>query len=377
MALPFGAAFAGGFGSLGKLLGSTAASTVGDVGYAGTSALFGGIQARRNWKYKKKEMSLQQKYNFENMQKQFDYQQEAWRRENEYNDPRNATARWRLAGISPQAVFGNSPGGAGVASSASTPDVSNPSAGGNVDTSSYRPTLTPVEMMRAQNEKKVADSQADLNRALADKARGDTKDPGATKRSQLVQLSRDEIAKESEEIQRDILKIRKDFVKAKESNDVAIQRATYLDIIANCNKLLADADVAEEMKEKIRADKELAEEMVSTEKSKQRSLDADADYKDAIRETENLLRSGKRKLQVREIMKVVYETFGQDLSNARQIEELARLMTATDRPSSIPAYLDKIAEQIGGADQDAKWEAKGRLSQGLRDLLKTYNDDDD
>ena len=178
--------FSNAFGSLGGLMGSTAAGAIGNVVSGATNALFGGIQARRNWKYKKKEMALQQKYNLENMQKQFDYQQEAWNRENRYNDPRNASARWRLAGISPNAVFGNSPGGAGVAGSAGTPDVSNPSAGGNVDTSSYHPTLTPVEMMRAQNEKKVADSQADLNSALAGKARGDTKDPDETKRGQKL-----------------------------------------------------------------------------------------------------------------------------------------------------------------------------------------------
>ena len=222
--------FSKAFGSLGSLMGSTAAGAVGDIASGAANALFGGIQARRNWKYKQKEMALQQKYNLENMQKQFDYQQEAWNRENRYNDPRNASARWRLAGISPNAVFGNSPGGAGVAGSAGTPDVSNPSAGGNVDTSTYHPTLTPVEMMRAQNERKVADSQADLNNALANKARGDTKDPDIKKRSQLVQLSRDEIAKETEEVQRDILKIQKIFAAAKEANDVAIQRAKFLEI---------------------------------------------------------------------------------------------------------------------------------------------------
>lgn len=178
--------FSKAFGSLGSLMGSTTAGAVGNIASGAANALFGGIQARRNWKYKQKEMALQQKYNLENMQKQFDYQQEAWNRENRYNDPRNASARWRLAGISPNAVFGNSPGGAGVAGSAGTPDVSNPSAGGNVDTSTYHPTLTPVEMMRAQNEKKVANSQADLNSALAAKARGDTKDPDETKRGQKL-----------------------------------------------------------------------------------------------------------------------------------------------------------------------------------------------
>lgn len=281
--------FSKAFGSLGSLMGSTAAGAVGNIASGAANALFGGIQARRNWKYKKKEMALQQKYNLENMQKQFDYQQEAWNRENRYNDPRNASARWRLAGISPNAVFGNSPGGAGVAGSAGTPDVSNPSAGGNVDTSAYHPTLTPVEMMRAQNERKVADSQADLNSALADKARGDTKDPDITKRSQLVQLSRDEIAKETEEVQRDILKIQKDFAEAKEANDVAIQRAKFLEIIANCNKLLADKNVSEEMKEKLEADKKLAQEMVNTEKAKQRNLDAQTD-------TENQTREGRKSL---------------------------------------------------------------------------------
>lgn len=281
--------FSKAFGSLGGLMGSTAAGAIGNIASGATNALFGGIQARRNWKYKQKEMALQQKYNLENMQKQFDYQQEAWNRENRYNDPRNASARWRLAGISPNAVFGNSPGGAGVAGSAGTPDVSNPSAGGNVDTSTYHPTLTPVEMMRVQNERKVADSQADLNNALANKARGDTKDSDITKRSQLVQLSRDEIAKETEEVQRDVLRIQKDFVAAKEANDVAIQRAKFLEIIANCNKLLADINVSEVLKGKLEADKELAQEMVNTEKAKQRNLDSQTD-------TENQTREGRKSL---------------------------------------------------------------------------------
>lgn len=366
--------FSKAFGSLGSLMGSTAAGAVGNIASGATNALFGGIQARRNWKYKQKEMALQQKYNLENMQKQFDYQQEAWDRENRYNDPRNASARWRLAGVSPNAVFGNSPGGAGVAGSAGTPDVSNPSAGGNVDTSSYHPTLTPVEMMRAQNEKKVADSQTDLNKALADKARGDTKDPDITKRLQLLDLDRSELAKESERIQKDILDIEKDYKEYEKQADLSIKQQILFETMAKIDKLLADKEVSEETKKKLQADRDLIQEQINTEKAKQRDFDADVRYKDAIRETEDLLRSGKRKLQTREIMKVVYETFGQDLSNARQIEELARWMTATDRPTTVPAYLDKIAEMLGGADQDAKWEAKGRLSENLRKLLKSYDD---
>lgn len=316
--------FSKAFGSLGGLMGSTAAGAIGNIASGATNALFGGIQARRNWKYKQKEMALQQKYNLENMQKQFDYQQEAWNRENRYNDPRNASARWRLAGISPNAVFGNSPGGAGVAGSAGTPDVSNPSAGGNVDTSTYHPTLTPVEMMRVQNERKVADSQADLNNALANKARGDTKDPDITKRSQLVQLSRDEIAKETEEVQRDILKIQKDFAAAKEANDVAIQRAKFLEIIANCNKLLADKNVSEEMKEKLEADKKLAQEMVNTEKAKQRNLDSQTD-------TENQTREGRKSLTNAQAKEALSRAGLNDLARDRDSYEFfLRLVNADD-----------------------------------------------
>lgn len=316
--------FSKAFGSLGSLMGSTAAGAVGNIASGAANALFGGIQARRNWKYKQKEMALQQKYNLENMQKQFDYQQEAWNRENRYNDPRNASARWRLAGISPNAVFGNSPGGAGVAGSAGTPDVSNPSAGGNVDTSTYHPTLTPVEMMRAQNEKKVADSQADLNNALANKARGDTKDPDITKRSQLVQLSRDEIAKETEEVQRDILKIQKIFAAAKEANDVAIQRAKFLEIIANCNKLLADKNVSEEMKEKLEADKKLAQEMVDTEKAKQRNLDSQT-------ETENQIREGRKSLTNAQAKEALSRAGLNELARDRDSYEFfLRLVNADD-----------------------------------------------
>ena len=316
--------FSKAFGSLGSLMGSTAAGAVGNIASGAANALFGGIQARRNWKYKQKEMALEQKYNLENMQKQFDYQQEAWNRENRYNDPRNASARWRLAGISPNAVFGNSPGGAGVAGSAGTPDVSNPSAGGNVDTSAYHPTLTPVEMMRAQNERKIANSQADLNNALADKARGDTKNPDVTKRSQLVQLSRDEIAKETEEVQRDILKIQKTFAAAKEANDVAIQRAKFLEIIANCNKLLADKKVSEEMKEKLEADKKLAQEMVDTEKAKQRNLDSQT-------ETENQIREGRKSLTNAQAKEALSRAGLNELARDRDSYEFfLRLVNADD-----------------------------------------------
>lgn len=312
----------------------------------------------------------QQSYNERNMALQHEYQKKMIDYINNYNLPTKSVARWKAAGIAPQAVFGNSPGGAGISSDASAPSSDNPST----DTRSFDFTQTLAEQQRVENEKKVADSQADLNEALADKARGDTKDPVITKQQQKLDFDWSLVKKQREEVQKSVDEINSEYQRAMNEADLQIKQQILFETMAKIDKLLADREVSEEMKANLKEQRKLIQSQVGTEKAKQRNLNADARYKDAIRETENLLRSGKRKLQTREIMKVVYETFGQDLSNARQIEEIARLMTATDRPSSIPAYLDKIAEQIGGSDQDAKWEAKGRLSENLRKLLNSYDD---
>lgn len=312
----------------------------------------------------------EQRYNERNMALQHEYQKKMVDYINNYNLPTKSVARWKAAGIAPQAVFGNSPGGAGVASDASAPSSDNP----GTDSNFSRFSQTLAEQQRMENERKVADSQADLNKALADKARGDTKDPDITKQQQKLDFDWSLVKKQREEVQKSIDEINSEYQRAINEADLQIKQQIMFETMAKIDKLLADKEVSEEMKLNLKEQRKLIQSQVDTEKAKQRNFNADTRYKDAIRETEDLLRLGKRKLQTREIMKVVYETFGQDLSNARQIEEIARMMTATDRPSSVPAYLDKIAELIGGADQDAKWEAKGRLSENLRKLLNSYDD---
>mgnify|MGYP001102665605 CR=1 FL=1 len=287
----------------------------------------------------------QQSYNERNMALQHEYQKKMIDYINNYNLPTKSVARWKAAGIAPQAVFGNSPGGAGISSDASAPSSDNPST----DTRSFDFTQTLAEQQRVENEKKVADSQADLNRALADKARGDTKDLDTAKRSQLVQLSRDEIAKETEEVRRDILKIQKDFIEVKESNDVAIQRAKCLEIIANCDKLLADKDVAEEMKEKIRADKELAQEMVNTEKSKQRSLESGADLADAQAKTENELRRLRKSLTQNQIKEITQKIRESRVLTAQGIEKFSAWLKGDREANSLFGVIDKY---ISGAGKD-------------------------
>lgn len=124
----------------------------------------------------------QQAYNERNMALQHEYQKKMFDYINDYNLPTKSVARWQAAGISPQAVYGNSPGGAGVASDASAPSSDNPST----DTRSFDFTQTLAERQRMENEKNIADATVNKLNAEADKFRGDTKDPDETKRGQKL-----------------------------------------------------------------------------------------------------------------------------------------------------------------------------------------------
>ena len=146
--------------------------SAGDSFFSGASdALFGGIKAKRNWKYKKKEMELQQQYNVENMERQYGYQVDMLNRQNQWNAPTNQVSMWRQAGISPTAVFGSGNGGVGLSGTPSGPSSSNPSASGNMDNSQATKSAILSEAKRLENETKVAESVAAKNEADAAAAR--------------------------------------------------------------------------------------------------------------------------------------------------------------------------------------------------------------
>ena len=146
--------------------------SAGDSFLSGASdALFGGIKAKRNWKYKKKEMALQQQYNVENMERQYGYQVDMLNRQNQWNAPTNQVSMWRQAGISPTAVFGSGNGGVGLSGTPSGPSSSNPSASGNMDNSQATKSAILSEAKRLENETKVANSVAAKNDADAAAAR--------------------------------------------------------------------------------------------------------------------------------------------------------------------------------------------------------------
>lgn len=171
---------------MGQALGMNASSSAGSsVGGGIVDALFGGISARRNWKYKKKEMALQQQYALEQMTKsaafQLAHDKQMFDYQNAYNDPSAVLERNLSAGLNPAAVLGQS--GVGVSATIPTSSGGAPSGHGPVATGSgggiaalagNPSAYADIQLKDAQRERER--SAASLNDAEADWYRSQTLD---------------------------------------------------------------------------------------------------------------------------------------------------------------------------------------------------------
>lgn len=277
-----------------------------------------------------------QAYNERNMALQNKYQKDMIDYVFRKNDPARAADRWRRAGIAPQAVFGNSPGGAGVASDVSAPSSSNP----DNDSRSFNFVRTLAERQAMDNEKAVADATVDKLNAEADKLRGDTKDQTVTKLLQQVELGRAEIAKQTEQVQKEILDIEKMYKDAEKQADLSIKQQILFETIAKIDKLLADKEVSEQMKENLKSQKALIEAQTKTEGSKQRNLNAQTETEDKLRDS--------RWAEIQErVNKMFEESKSIKRDDAREaISQLAELYGLTIKSNSPGEWITKLAQQI-------------------------------
>lgn len=170
MAVPVAAAAAG--SSFGQALGQSAASTGTNGlinGFLGQ--LFGGMNARRQWKFQQKQMKLQQKYALEQMQKQSELSYANWQKqfdyENAYNDPTKVFDRYLKAGVTPAAVLGSS--GVGVNATMSGGSASMPSASGPAGGSPVSPGAFSAGDPTAIAQNMIAQSTVDRNKAAANR----------------------------------------------------------------------------------------------------------------------------------------------------------------------------------------------------------------
>lgn len=151
------------------------AATTGSSGLiSGTiGQLFAGMNARRQWKYAKKQMALQQKYALEQMQKQAEYEYNNWQKqfdyENEWNDPSKIFERYRGAGVTPAGVLGSS----GVGVNATIPGGSGGSIGANGPSGGLpSPGSGPLDMT-ALGQNMANQSVVDRNNAAAQRDRAE------------------------------------------------------------------------------------------------------------------------------------------------------------------------------------------------------------
>lgn len=164
--------------TMAQSLGVNAAASAGASAGGGLAdALFGGISARRNWKYKQKEMALQQQYALEQMTKSAEFQlahdKQMFDYQNAYNDPSAVLERNLAAGLNPSAVLGQS--GVGVSATIPTASGGAPSghgpvasgSGGGLAALAGNPSAyADIELKNAQQERER--SAAALNDAEAE-----------------------------------------------------------------------------------------------------------------------------------------------------------------------------------------------------------------
>lgn len=225
--------------------------------------------------------AIAQSRNEKNMALEHDYWKRRVNQLEEMNKPSRQVAKWRSAGIAPQAVFGNSPGGVGIATDASAPNSQTP-----MGSSDFNFVTTIAERQRMKNEKAIADATVNKLNAEAEKLRGDTKDPNVTKDSQRLEFDWNLVKKQREQVQLAVDEINREFQRAINEVDMQIKHGLYSETLAKIDKLIADKDVSEEMKLNLQKQRDLIESQIS-------ATQAQTDLIKAQTMTENMTRDDR------------------------------------------------------------------------------------
>lgn len=324
--------------------------SAGDSFLSGASdALFGGIKAKRNWKYRKKEMELQQQYNVENMERQYGYQVDMLNRQNQWNAPTNQVSMWREAGISPTAVFGSGNGGVGLSGTPSGPSSSNPSASGNMDNSQATKSAILSEAKRLENETKVANSVAAKNDADAAAAR--------------AAAARDQADADTKNLFRDDLlegirlgnlgkgfenRIAEQNAKLKEATTpVEIEKAA-----ASLRNIVEDTNLKREQVNEILSRIRLNEEYVKTEGYKRLDL----------RESANLKNSQAYKTDIEAHTEEMIQDYKVAMAREGVDKIKADTAEAKARAKKVDAEIEKIGKEMDLTDEqiEASKQARAR-----------------
>lgn len=301
--------------------------------------------------------AIAQSRNEKNMALEHDYWKRRVNQLEEMNKPSRQVAKWRSAGIAPQAVFGNSPGGAGIATDASSPNSQTP-----MGSSDFNFVTTIAEQQRMKNEKAVADATVNKLNAEANKLRGDTKDPDVTKDSQRLEFDWNLVKKQREQVQLSVDEINKEFQRAVNEADLQIKRGIYSETLSKIDKLIADKEVSEEMKQNLQKQRDLIKAQIDFTK-------AQTGLSKAQTKTEDALRDGRVKLtdaQVDEVLSIA------GLNNVKQdrekYETFLRLLDIDDASTGADFAQRIIRQVIGRFNSDLSDYKKKMISDYLEKI---------
>lgn len=280
--------------------------------------------------------AIAQSRNEKNMALEHDYWKRRVNQLEEMNKPSRQVDKWRSAGIAPQAVFGNSPGGAGIATDASSPNSQTPMGSGD-----FNFVTTIAERQRMKNEKAIADATVDKLNAEAAKLRGDTKDPKVTKDSQQLEFDWNLVKKQREQVQLDVDEIDKEFRRAFNEADLQIKRGIYSETLAKIDKLIADKEVSEEMKQNLQKQRDLIEAQIDSTK-------AQTGLTKAQTKTENDLREKRVKLTGAQTTELLSMAGLNDVRRDREKYEMFLRLLDIDDASNGAEFAQQIVRMILG-----------------------------
>ena len=300
------------------------------------SVLAGLGAAAASFAMKEGHNAIAQSRNEKNMALEHDYWKRRVNQLEEMNKPSRQVAKWRSAGIAPQAVFGNSPGGAGIATDASAPNSQTP-----MGSSDFNFVTTIAERQRMKNEKAIADATVNKLNAEAEKLRGDTKDPNVTKDSQRLEFDWNLVKKQREQVQFAVDEINKEFQRAINEADMQIKRGIYYETLARIDKLIADKDVSDEMKQNLQKQRGLIESQIF-------ATQALTGLTKAQTKTENALRQGRVKLTDAQADEVLSIAGLNNVKRDREKYETFLRLLDIDDASNGAEFAQRIIRQILG-----------------------------
>lgn len=299
------------------------------------SVLAGLGAAAASFAMKEGHNAIAQSRNEKNMALEHDYWKRRVNQLEEMNKPSRQVAKWRSAGIAPQAVFGNSPGGAGIATDASSPNSQTPTG-----SSDFNFVTTIAERQRMKNEKAIADATVNKLNAEADKLRGDTKDPNVTKNSQLLEFDWNLVRKQREQVQLAVDEINKEFQRANNEADIQIKHGLYSETLSKIDKLIADKEVSEEMKQNLQKQRDLIEAQIDSTK-------AQTGLSKAQTTTENELRKLRKALTQNQINEITQKIRASRVVTAEGIERLNAWLRGDREANSLFGLIDKYITGTG------------------------------